>query len=78
MRMMASINKTTVTTAIQEMLRSSQLASIEFNISCLVTMTAWTRGRKARAIVCAGGGREARGKKVPLSSNMGVINRKLA
>lgn len=74
MRFMLRMKKATVTTMIHAMLRSSVDCQLP-NINPLDRITVCVKGRMASARICMGWGRIDRGKKVPLSRNMGVMKR---
>ena len=72
---MLRMKKTGVTAAIQMRLMSSEDSKLPA-INPLVRLTTCVRGRNAFAMICMKFGRSVRGKKVPLSRNMGVISKK--
>lgn len=74
-RLMLSTKNTGVTTAIHARLRSKDVPSFP-NINALLKSTVCVRGRTALAKICMNSGRLVKGKKVPLSRNMGVMKRK--
>ena len=71
---MLSTKKKMVTAAIQTKL-SSRNISVLPRTKPLMIFTTCVRGRKIWAAVCTGRGNCERGKKVPLSKNMGVTKR---
>jgi len=74
-RLMLRTKKMGVTAAIQTRLMSSDDSRFPI-IRPLERSTTWVRGRNAFAKTCMDSGRLASGKNVPLSRNMGVMNRK--
>lgn len=70
------MKKSAVTTAIQGRLISTDWPKFP-ETSPLVSVTVCVRGRMAFAIICMNAGRSFSGKNVPLSKNIGVMNRKL-
>jgi len=71
---MLSTKKKMVTAAIQTKL-SSRKISVLPRTKPLTIFTTCVKGRKTWAAVCTGRGNCDRGKKVPLSKNMGVTKR---
>ena len=76
MRFMARTKKIGVTISIHARLMRIESWMLP-RARALVTDTALVSGRKICAVICRNSGMEVRGKKVPLSRNMGVMNRKL-
>ena len=74
-RLMLRTKKIGVTAAIQTRLMSSDDSRFPI-IRPLERSTTCVRGRNAFAKTCMNGGRLVSGKNVPLSRNMGVMNRK--
>ena len=74
MRFMLNTKKTIVTAAIHAKLSSRNKFAVPVT-NPLVRFTTWVKGRKIWATVCTMGGNCERGKKVPLSRNMGVTSK---
>jgi len=74
-RLMLKTKKTGVTAAIQARLMSSDVSRFPI-MRPLVRFTTCVRGRNVFAKTCMNGGRLVSGKNVPLSRNIGVMNRK--
>ncbi len=72
MRFMLGMKKIGVTMAIYAVPTSSVIGRLP-RIRPFMSITVCGNGRRAAANVCMAGGNEAKGKKVPLSRNTGVM-----